>query len=946
MCFLLYTDINPMPFLSPFSFCLRLRPRRFLPPGVALPVLLLASPLSFAGTDHNDAGSVTTLDRLAVQGTRAQRTAYQGNLDLTRTENDAQPYTFLGRERIERSGATSVEDLLRQQLTMSTAFASSDNSPGGFGGASSKLSLRGLDASQTLVLVNGRRVAGVGRRGSSEGSDQADLNGIPLSAIERIEILPASASAIYGSSALGGVINVVLRQDYSGHEVNARYETTDDGHAPIETYNLTSSFQFEQGRSQVLFSAQYSETEPLQDSHRRFQLRGRAHALHHHPDSIYIPEGKTGSPPHGALVNLRSADGRPLFGPGSSHFTHLPKGYRGWQLDGLQPLIDNQGRYNLDWVRGAVNGFTAERYLIGMRRSKSGNLSASRQMGAPLRVFLDLGWSESRETTLSTSGTGVFTLYADSPNNPFGQDVRITFPLRHEDRLTPPFAPSIIRQLRAGMGFEWELSRQWRIVGDYAWSYSYNDYSFRRAVLDRNAPTNAVNAGLVDLLRDTTSFPTLIDPYYQLPHSVTKAWQAESTVRVLGTVAQWAAGDITLASGIEHRELRSFGYPEYALPPRITYRRQQADSLYAETTVPLVSPQWNIPGVYSMDVQLAWRYEHFDVESVGQTFQTTVPTFGLRWLPFEDFIVRVSWGKGFRAPTYSQLANPTRSSEPITLNDPRRGGEANAMVFTLGGGNPDLEPETSRNLNLGIVWTPDALSGLRLSADWYRIEKKNNLTSLSAQTILDQEAIFPDRVIRAAPEPGEPWDVGRVTQVNTYMMNMLKMETQGLDLAARYLWQSDAWGDLDLALAATFTDFYREQSAFGAPLVDWVGIPAHNSVSPIKTRINASVVWNHQQWSAGWAAQYYDSYHIDPGSLTAILGQGRDTVASQTYHDVFIRYRAAAYSGVWGGLEFTFGIKNLFDKVPPIDMSRTTFYYSTFGDPRLRRLYVNVKKNF
>jgi len=307
-------------------------------------------------------------------------------------------------------------------------------------------------------------------------------------------------------------------------------------------------------------------------------------------------------------------------------------------------------------------------------------------------------------------------------------------------------------------------------------------------------------------------------------------------------------------------------------------------------------------------------------------------------------MLRASFGKGFRAPNYSQLADPVMSTTTTQINDPRRGGQV-LDVRTRSGGNPDLEPETSENLNIGLVWTPTFLSGLRLAADWYKIEKTNNLTSLGAQAILDQEAIFPGRVIRAAPVPGDQYGIGEVTLINTFMMNMLKMETQGLDLSARYLWKTERIGDLDFAITATFTDYYREQTAFNTPLVDWVGVPSRNSASPIDTRLNASLLWNRLDWSAGWAAQYYDGYHINPTSTAAILSQGGIRVSSQLYHDTFLRYRLPALTGAWAGMELTFGIKNVFDKAPPVDMS-TSFYYSTFGDPRMRRLYVNIKKTF
>jgi len=926
-------------------------PRR-LSLGIAVvlmtPALALAAASSRIDLDADDDSAVRTLDRLEVQGERLHRPAYQGNMDLPRSENDAQPYTIIGRDRIERSGATSVEDLLRQQLTMSTGFASSDNNAGDWGGSSSRFSLRGLSPSETLVLINGRRVAGIGRRSATEASDQADLNGIPLAAIERIEVLPASASAIYGSGALGGVINVVLRRDYSGHEANVRYETTDDGRAPIETYNLTSSFQLEQGRSQVLFSAQYQDTGALYGYQRDFQQRGRQQQLDNDPDAIYVPAGVRGNPPAGALVNIRSRDGNPLFGPGSSHFTHIPKGYRGWQIDGLEPLRHNQGTYNLDLARDAMNGFTGENTLIGASRAESANLSASREMTAKFRLFLDAGWSQTRQSSYDTYyGARAITLSGTSPNNPFGQDVVISYPLRNRDRETPPNNIVTVRTERAALGFEWELPRDWRLVGDYAWSHSRNDYNYRRQ-FGSPSVTQAVNDGIVDLLRDTTLFETRIDPYSVLKHALTNAWQADSTLRAAGTLARWYAGDITLASGIEHRELRHSAVRDTdgsnPFPPPI-YRRQQMDSVYAEATLPLASPELNLPGLHTLDVQLAWRHERFDVETSGNKFHTTVPTLGLRWLPVKDLMLRTSWGKGFRAPDYAQLADPTLSTTPSQVNDPRRGGETNDTVFTLSGGNPELTPETSRNLNIGLVWTPEFLSGLRLSADWYRIEKKNVIITPSAQMLVDNEAIFPDRVIRAAPVAGDPWGVGEITQINTYRLNANRMETQGVDLAARYLWQTESAGDFDIAVSATVTEYYRTQTTPETPLQDWVGVPSNNN-APLDTRLNASLVWNHTRWNAGWAAQYYDGYHINPTSTTAIRQQGGIKVTSQLYHDAFVRYRMPASNGVWGGLELTFGVKNVFDKTPPLDMSRTTFFYSTFGDPRMRRLYVNVKKTF
>src|SRR5262249_21909442 len=145
------------------------------------------------------------------------------NTDIARSRDDAQPYVVFDRETIERSGATTVEDFLKQRLTMNTtAFTSSMN--GNTIGSPSSINLRGLGATSTLVLIDGHRSAGVIAFFGSPR--QADTNSIPVGAIERIEVLPTTASGIYGGSAVGGVVNIILRRDYSGAEVKLTYENT------------------------------------------------------------------------------------------------------------------------------------------------------------------------------------------------------------------------------------------------------------------------------------------------------------------------------------------------------------------------------------------------------------------------------------------------------------------------------------------------------------------------------------------------------------------------------------------------------------------------------------------------------------------------------------------------------------------------------------------------
>src|SRR5262249_42188326 len=158
-----------------------------------------------------------------------------------RSENDAQPYTILDAEAIQKSGAANIESFLKQRLTMNTTFHSNAQSgPGSTSGATSSINLRGLGTNETLVLVIGRRIPGVNIFLGEV--NQPDLNGMPLAAIERIEVLPSSASAIYGGAAVGGVVNVVLKRNFQGGEFDATYENTTQSDAPIHTLDATYGF--------------------------------------------------------------------------------------------------------------------------------------------------------------------------------------------------------------------------------------------------------------------------------------------------------------------------------------------------------------------------------------------------------------------------------------------------------------------------------------------------------------------------------------------------------------------------------------------------------------------------------------------------------------------------------------------------------------------------------
>lgn len=907
-----------------------------------LPALLLLGTTSLAFANE---GPEEPIEIIEVKGER--ESAYKsGNMDIPRSINDVQPYTVIGRQTIENSGATSVVDLLKQVLPMSTSGIPED--AGGWTGTSSQINLRGLGASHTLILVNGRRGAGIGSRGTSESTDQQNINNIPLAAIERIEVLPTSASAIYGSNAIGGVINVILKRDYVGTEVNVRYGNTFDSDTSLKTANFTTGFALEGGRTQVLISAQKQEQNELLVQDREFATRGRATILLNNPDSIY----EATQPIYGNLVNIRSVNGSPLFPEVSNaSFTYIPQGYQGAAIDGVQPLIDNLGKYSLGLNPG-IGTYSGVANLVGANENESVSLNVNRDFTDKLNVFLDVGYDSS--TTKSAGnyhGFGIVTLNADAPNNPFGQRVYVAYPAYYSYGIEQQQRIAETETKRAALGFSYDISPNWLINADYSYSNARVDVSYqRRPTVGQNALTADFQNGTLDILRDTTTYALDLSKYWAVAPNFSDQKLHDFTLRSTGTVASWYAGDIQLATGLEHRILKSDSRSETQVinnpDAPITHREQNTTSIYAEFTVPFVSPEQKLPWAYILDVQIAARHERFDVKTAGTKFDATSPTIGFRYAPNEQIMLRASYSEGFVAPTVSQIAQPVASEVTNgTIQDPLRGGEVVTAYEAITGGNPDLTPETSESKNLGLVITPNIIPNLRLSIDYYDIEKTNNITSLSAQTILNNLDIYGYRVTRA--EPSDGYSVGRVTSINTSPTNALGLETSGIDTHLSYSLDA-AIGELTFSLGHTYVKKYLQQAALGAEPVDYVGIPSAISDGPIKHRGNASVFLQaNDNWGFGWNAQYYGAYQIDPSSTVAIESQGTDTIGSQLYHDVFARARflpAGVLKDNLETLELTFGIRNLFNDYK-MDLSASN-YYSTFGDPRLRNYYLNLKVGF
>lgn len=896
---------------------------------------------------------VIKLDTFEVMGTKLL------NMDIRRTRDDAQPYVVFERESIERSGATNLEDFLKQRLTMNTQ-ATTNSQSATFQGNVSQINLRGLGTGQTLILIDGRRATGAKLAGSL--ITQGDINGIPLAAVERIEVLPTTASGIYGGNAVGGVVNIIMRRDYAGAEIKATYENTFSSDAASLRLDFAAGLTLEGGKTNILLAASHAESNVLTVGDRGLIQQGRARILANNPASLL----GAATPTLGATTNIRSVTGVNLTlkngTPLNSPITFVPVGYRGTATDGGMALVANAGRHNFDLADSGQQPGGGRQALLNAPTITSGSLTIRRQFSDRIQAFLDLSASQNEGVFPFSNLFGAFTIAATAPNNPFVQDIRVTPATDALDSRTL----SVTRESRLVSGVLLKLGRDWTAEMDYTYGLVRTDYT--QPVGLAASATSAISNGTLDVLRDLRLVSVDFSPYFAPDTRLDPPPRTRLdnyTLRVAGPVGQLPGGSPTLGILAERREenfaeSRQIAFGSTTLYPSTS---QVVQSFYAETKLPLVGVKNRLALVKLLELQLAGRVDSYESNGATPTITAATvgsqpsrstrelnsfdPTIGLRFQPHDSLVLRASYGTGFVPPTVAQLvSNPLFNLGAGLPLDPRRGNTPTAPIPVRLGGSPLLQPEESESWSAGAIIKPAFIAGLRLAVDYTRIEKKDNITTLSAQQVLDNEALFPDRVTRGAVPAGDPFGVGPVTQLDLTAMNIARAEVEAFDVALDYRHEGSL-GTFDFYGVATWQPHFRTQLL---PTVDLVENAGVTSVFPLKFKGNAGLTWKRGRWSAGWSMRYFDSYIVSTNAGVQ-LSQGGPRVSSQLYHDVYFSCRLPKSSGRWGAvfgrMEITLGGKNVFNTEPPFDAGiSASRYYSPYGDPRLSSYYLSVKNAF
>ena len=944
------------------------------------------------------------------------------NMDIPRGVNDVQAYYIIGAEEIENAGKANLDEVLRDNLTQNTVvetFSQVDpNSTSLLNqmGATSQVNLRGLGTAQTLILINGQRTSNFANRGATF---QPDTNGIPLAAIERVEVLPGSASAIYGGTAVGGVVNVILKRNYTGGQVSTTYQNTFETDAPLRTLNAIFGTSLGRGgRTHLTLSASYTDGRPLRLKDRPFIVDYFKRAVANSPATFYTATQPflSGATPNialstGALNGFTNAQTATLTLKATgqalnSRFTYVPYGTTASTSAATLAagLLANAGRYNLDFARSVYRG--TESLLAHVSRKQSLMARIDHQLTKSISLFADFSFNNNKLLEAEWDPLGnnnyQFGVPGNAPTNPFRENVVITVPLpanqsAHNDVLN--------QVANAVIGGVVKLPAEWRLAADV--NYSVNAQKVSYALMNMaNTTTFGGYQGLlfngaINPFVDTFASPINFQQYYGEWTGYNKDTMLDYNVRASGPLFRVWGGRPTLTVGSEvYTERLPQAFVGGSFPPvppaarnptnQYSYFTGQRISTYAghaEISVPLVSGRNERPLLRALELQAAVRSEYFEIYTDPDArvnlfpdavpprethsavisrkdvakFHATRPTAGFKYQPFREVTIRASYATAFLPPTFSQLTQRVNTAgvAPATPTavffDPVT--NSSYASLSVAGNNPRLGPESSKNWNFGVIWEPQgALKDLRFNVEYWRIDKQDLIRNVNN---VQQLANMGDR----APEGSVERDPAtkRITLFTFTNYNVGDGMTDGWDVSADYR-KATPLGVFALRTRATLTDHLKLPPAIGYAPLEYRDYVNSGGVNQAKTTTTLS--WGHGSWRATWTTTYQGGYKqagapgdpiylgaANPALVTTSTGpQGGNTVASQTYHNASLSYAFGAKGdAAWlRRLPVQLSVNNVFAALPPFDAAaaRAPFFYSRYGNIRLRDYVLRVKKDF
>ena len=868
--------------------------------GVASP-LLLSVPLHAQAAADTPAPTaekdVVVLEKFEVVGSRIKRVGTEG----------PNPVVSIQQADFKLAGYSTVGEALRALPIISGSSLQAAASNNSFTPGASTVNIRGLGNNNVLVLLNGRRAAPLSSPGFDGLQTMFDMNSVPMAAVESIEVLKDGGSALYGSDAVSGVIDIKLKKHYSG--VTATAEIGNN----VGTSALQKSFSVvygtEQEKNSLVVTFDWKGIDALRD--RQFAFSANANTK-----------------------DRGGADRRSYAGyPGLTYVASL-EDYYTISAPKVNPTLADfaiadlsHGTFNFQ----SVTDQTARSQNYGLYSHLAHEFTPSLVGFVELsfrRVHSVIAAAPSPVFSYNEHGTGPNTGYlnipANNPNNPFGEDLQDEWYARlmsSGNRVND--VTSDTPRVLVGLEGKIPTWNNWTWQSGVLYTQNLSKNLNRGTVLDSlyQQALNGVNIGGQTLYAN---------PFGPEDPRVTASYVVDNPVAsdfalmmadfsATGTILDLPAGPLGLALGGEVRGESFHNNQTMNNESGNIIGGAEGSSVAGSRTVWAFYSELAVPIVKGLDAQLAARFERY-----SDFGSTTKPKLALAYKPLPWLLLRGSYSQSFLAPNLSYLYTKqiTQFSD-TSLEDPKRPGDAPRQIQTRGGGNPNLQPEDTDTIYGGVQVQPTgALKGWTFAVDWFQFKQKNLIAQLGPDFILANEDLLPGMVVRNPPAAGET--VGVVNYVLDFYANFDRVTYRGFDFDIRYDLDTKNAGNFRFAAAATLMTQYVYQTAAG--ISELAG-----EYNQPKWRSTYSVDWRKGNWGAALFLEHVGSFmnYNDKG-----------TMANQ-----FLVNPSISYSG-WARTKITLGARNVFDCDPPFDPHSSTGWNANIHNPEKAFVYARIEREW
>jgi iron complex outermembrane receptor protein len=881
---------------------------RFLP----LCLALGAVPLAYGQEDSQaeDGESVQATSAVAVPSidTQLERIEVTGSAIRRVDAETAVPVTILRTDELRKQGVTTTAEII-SRITGSQSLTNSASSVGSSTGGATFADMRGIGSNKTLILLNGRRLANNAIDGTA-----VDLNTIPFAAIDRVEVLRDGASALYGTDAIGGVINFITKKSLTDGTLSLGGEMA-DASGGGGSHDLSGSWGFgdlEEDRFNLLGVFNYQKQRNLDANDRTF------------------------------------THDQPSRGLDSTSGTTFPGNYS-QGIGSANPLAPGCSAPN-QTANGDVCRFSTRNHIDILPETEKTSFfgKATGKLADDHNVNLEYFWARNNNAT-AVAPAPLTGLELDS-SSPYFPGNGIT-PLPTSFDLDPSQPINVNwRETAAGPRESKDQNTSQRLLLNFdgivaGWDYNlgatYNenkvDSKVTSGYISDSAMIDGLASGLINPFGpQSAAGQALIDSagYHGTVMSSVGRVQGFDG-RISREIGDWfGAGPSGLALGGEYRKEKFHSSIPAWVGDIGSLGLDPDGSVAGDRSVRAQYAELNVPVLDQLELSAAIRHDKY-----SDFGSTTNPKYSFRFQPFKELVVRGAYSEGFRAPSLYELYNPNYTTYTASSYDdpqlcpggsPVPGSNGSVVcgqqLLNRTGGNQELDPEKARNVTMGFVYQP--VRDLSVGLDFWWIKISDQIAEFPESSVIANPDAYADRIVRA-PD-------GTIDHIVTGLANLGKVKTNGVDVSIDYRFPVTSFGAFGLGLQGTYVDRYDYQESIGGAYIENVGDFQGSGVIA-RWKHTLTGTWNYADWRAALVNRYTSSYNDQ------YPDDGHKRVASYTLWDLSAGYTFSKT------LDLDVGLKNMFDRNPPFSNQSNTFqsgYDPRYTDPLGRTLFGRMTYHF